>query len=764
MALDSPDIMQQPILGGIDPNAPAKDPSVGQGGVPSILAGAPDLATAVASAFLQHTAQIAQASPIAQKAKADAAAKEAAAKKPVDTNQPPAPGSFGSKLASAAQGVIGDLGDAAAAQGSKEQGWLGGVANTLNARNQRLAETQKNNILLAKTQAETVALHRNIYQQDQAIRGAAYKANQSFSDTYKVNHDIEDGITHDELINRANTDKDFATKYFVRATSEEPVLNAQGEPTKDKDGNPITTPTYSIITRATKDGSKDDKTVSADMAGEMSKYLGSNMPANTKLTSDQYAALDGQLNLTRNAVNILNNTNEKELSPEQMRSLRPYLNDETIQAAISHVPGSAYAGLQQYEQNADAHIAQLQQVMAAAQAKKDQQSYDTAKTQLADIQAEKQKVATFTSTAISPKQIERFDKEGDKAVAWVDKILHDPSSLSGDKASSVLPQLQEALKTETDPGRKMKLTAAVSAATQARDNYFHDMDRKARADQLAKQGDPNAAGKALANGDLTLADLRTRQTTADFILQATEAAKKIDSTYNPADEVNFEHIAKSPMNAVFMASARSLLEKGGTIDQLSDWGKKIPDNSLPVLNTWQDWKDLSLGKGPLAGYAALVLGAADDYGKVMGGGTASDSARDAALHLFAAAQTPEQRMDAIRGTLGGVGSQFNARVGKNKFIAREYGDFERSAFTPQQQVEQSQQQLERARGNQTAQQPTTTKQPAVHSMDVQRPKDLPTATKTKDFKNSKTGKVQTYWADISGKPLRPVADGEIPKE
>jgi hypothetical protein len=722
--------------------------------VPGIVAGAPDLATAVASAFMQHLAKN-QPPPVSEVVAKQKAA--AASAQPVDTNRPPAsaPGSFADKLGSAYDNLSGSLSDAAHASDTKG-GWLSGVANTLNARQQRLANAQKDAALLAKVQAETVAMHRNIYQQDQAIRDGAYKGNQTFVDQYKVNHDIEDSITHDDLMKRAQSDKDFVNKYFVRATGEEPMLDGNGLPKKDKDGNPVTSPTYTIITRATKDGSKDDKTVSADMAASMSKYLGSNMPANTKLTSDQFAALDGQLNLARNAVNILQNTNEKELSSEQTKILQPYLTDPTIQGAISHVPGSAYAGLLQYENNADAHIAQLQQQMAVAKDKKDQQGYDTAKAQIADLTAEKQKVQNFMSQAISPKQIERFDKESEEGIKWVDKVLHDPASLSGDKASSVIPQLQEALKTETDPGRKAKLTSAISAAETARDNYFHDMDRKAKADQMAKQGDPKAAAKELVSGNLTLADLKTRGTTADFILQATQEAHRLDPTYNPADEVNFEHVAKSPQAAVFFGSARSLLSKGGTLDQLNDWGNKIPDNGLPVLNTIDDWQNLARGKGPLAGYAALVLGAADDYGKVMGGGTASDSARDAALHLFAAAQTREQRMDAIRGTLGGVGSQYDARIGNNKFLQREYGSFARSGYAPESENKPA---ITTGKVNLNTQQ-----QPQVHSMDVQRPKDLPTAVATQEFKNAKTGKVQLYWKDISGKPLRPVAEGELPKE
>jgi hypothetical protein len=681
------------ILGGYNPEqeqtpqatplAPVQGAAPSQLQTASILQGAPDLATSVANAFLQHTATIAQNSPVAIKAAEQEKQKKVAAATPVDTSRPPAPapGSFGSKLAGAAEGVLGSLGDAAHASDTKG-GWLSGVANTLNARNERLAREAKDQALLAKTQAETVMMHRNIYQQDAAIRQASYKGNQDFVDTFKVNHDIDEGLTHDELMNRANADKNFAKNYYVRATADEPVLDVNGEPKKDKDGNPITSPTYAVISRATKDGQKDDKLVTPQMSADMDKFLGNKLPANTKLTVDQYASLDTALNNSRNAVNIIDSTNEKPLSDDQMKSLRPYLQDPTIQSAISHVPGSAYAGLQQYQKNADAHIADLNGKLDDAKAQNNQQAYDAIKTQIADITQEKQKVAAFESQAISPKQIERFDKEGDEGIKWVDKVLHDPSALSGDKASSVIPQLQTALAAETDPGRKMKLTQAISAATSARDNYFEDMKRKATADQVAKQGDPVTAGRLLANGEVTLADLRTRQTTTDFIEKAIDEAKKIDGKYNAADEVNFEHQAKSAAAGQFFGASRSLIEKGGTADQLFELGKTIPDNGLPVLNKFNDWVDLSKGKGPLAGYAALALGVADDYAKIMGGGAASDSARDYALHLFAAAQTQEQRMSAIKGLLGGAGSQFHGRVGDNKFFQREYDNFVRSDLSP----------------------------------------------------------------------------------
>jgi hypothetical protein len=763
---DAPDIQQQdPTQAGAAATLAGPAPNAALAATAPIIQGVPDLATAVSKAFLQHVSQNAQNSTLALKTAEMEKQKAAAAAQPVVAK--PAPGSFAEKLGGAANGLMGALGDASHASDTKG-GWLSGVANTLNARSKRLAENEKDKALLAKTQAETVAMHRNIYQQDAGIRQAAYKGNQDFENAYKENHDIENDIDHAELMKRAQADKDFATKYFVRATGENPVLDANGEPTKDKDGNPVTSPTYSIITRDTKNGEKDDKTVTPEMSADFKRYGVAAYPPNTKLTSNQFAASNGQLNLTRNAVNILNNSRDKELTDEQMKVLNPYLTDTSIQQAISHVPGSAYAGLLQYQQNADLHIQDLQAKAQVAAAKKDQAGLDNITTQIDDVTKEKQKVSAFTSQAVTEKQVEAYKKDSEEGIKWVDKILHDPTSLSGDKASGVIPQLQQALKTETDPGNKMKLTSAIDAAKLARDNYFEDMSRKATADQMAKQGDPVAAGRALADGKMTLADLRTRGTTADFLLKATDEATKLDKNYNPADEVNFEHIAKSPQGATFFGSARSLLSKGGTMDQLTEWGKKIPNNSLPTLNTAEDWVKLKEGKGPLAGYAALVLGVADDYGKVMGGGSASDNARDAALHLFAAAQTPEQRRDAINATLGAVGSQFDGRVGNNRFLAREYGDFVRSPLAPASE-NPVQQKISGTQPAATTAAPaagtTAAAKPAqVHATDVQRPKDLPTATNTKEFKNAKTGQTQLMWADISGKPLRAVAPGELPKE
>lgn len=255
------------------------------------------------------------------------------------------------------------------------------------------------------------------------------------------------------------------------------------------------------------------------------------------------------------------------------------------------------------------------------------------------------------------------------------KIERDPTELAGDKAAAAIPQLQNWLSVTTDPQRKDRIQRAIGVAQSAQHAYEQEKMAEANALNVLRQGDPMSAGKLLADGSLTLTDLKTRGSTPEFIVAATNAAKELSQgKYNPADEVIAEQVAKSPQLTQFFGSANSLINKGGTLDQLVAQGARIPNASLPVLNTAKDWTDLASGKGPLAGYAATVLGVADDYSKVMSGGVGSDTARDQALKLFAAAASPQMRAAAINSTRAAVLSQRNSRIGTNQFLQRRYGD------------------------------------------------------------------------------------------
>lgn len=197
----------------------------------------------------------------------------------------------------------------------------------------------------------------------------------------------------------------------------------------------------------------------------------------------------------------------------------------------------------------------------------------------------------------------------------------------------------------------------------------------ARQKQVLSQGDPQAAGQLLVNHDATLSELKSRGATPDFIEQALNAAHQLSGGKYNAQQADAEfQVAKSPANVGFFGSAGSLLDKGGTLDQLAAAAKDLPGGSFPALNNIADWEKRATGSGPIAKYASLALGVADDYSKVMGGGQGSDTSRLAALNLVGASQSPEQRAGSIDGIRGAVSSQKISRIGKNPVLLRMYGD------------------------------------------------------------------------------------------
>lgn len=216
--------------------------------------------------------------------------------------------------------------------------------------------------------------------------------------------------------------------------------------------------------------------------------------------------------------------------------------------------------------------------------------------------------------------------------------------------------------------------AAAKAGAEERERLPGEMSLAEQRQRLS-QGDPKAAGQLLVDGDATLSELKARGATPEFIARTLFAAKQLSGgKYNAQSAEAQFSVAKSPANVAFFGSAKSLTDKGGTLDQLAAAAKDIPGNQIPVFNSIADAAKAATGSGPVAKYASLLLGVSDDYSKVMGGGNGSDSSRAQALHLVPANASPEARAAAIEGIRGAVGSQLNSRIGNNSVMKRMYGD------------------------------------------------------------------------------------------
>ena len=194
-----------------------------------------------------------------------------------------------------------------------------------------------------------------------------------------------------------------------------------------------------------------------------------------------------------------------------------------------------------------------------------------------------------------------------------------------------------------------------------------------RARQAISDGDPNAAAVLLIDGTVAPSQLVSSRKPA-FAQQAFTAAAAKQPGWNAQKADADYKVASSPSQVAFFGSAKSLTDPGGTLDQLAAAGKDIPQNQIPVFNTVADAIKASTGSGPVAKYAAIALGVADDYAKVMGGGQGSDTSRTQALNIISQKQSPEQRAASIEGIRGAVGSQAKSRIGNNPVLKNMYGE------------------------------------------------------------------------------------------
>lgn len=305
------------------------------------------------------------------------------------------------------------------------------------------------------------------------------------------------------------------------------------------------------------------------------------------------------------------------------------------------------------------------------------------RSQIDNPQALKQLVDSAVQNSPKQRQLGAADTTAE-ARAKAAQTESDKFGATKDPNSSLYAPSQASVALGTAPGAaqiqagEANLAGRKSAA-EAAARQPYEMSLAAQRQALS-QGDPGAAAQLLVNGDATLSELKSRGATPDFIARTLFAANKLSGgKYNAQAADAAYSVAKSPAQVAFFGSAKSLTDKGGTLDQLAAAAKDIPHNQIPVFNTIADIEKAATGSGPVAKYASVLLGVTDDYSKVMGGGTGSDSSRAQAIHLVLLNASPEARAAAIEGIRGAVGSQINSRIGNNPTLKRMYGSADAAA-------------------------------------------------------------------------------------
>jgi hypothetical protein len=389
----------------------------------------------------------------------------------------------------AGNAIAANLGDASHSNDVKGGGWLSGVTSTLAAHGQRVAQEKQqqfendqksrtNDALIAHTQAETAQLQRNIYQQDADLRDRSYASNAKFVDSMRADHDVQDNISQTELEEMVKRDPKYLQTHYGRATGQEPVLDGNGKPKVDANGNQVMSPTWSLVSRTTKDGAGPG-TVEIDQAKHdfMLENTGNDIQVGTKMPLDQYANVFTTAQKVADSTSIINKNRADKMQADLKAQLQPYLQDGEVSHALASVPGNPLLGLQQAQGNIQQHMAVAQQQLAKAQQSGDQGAIQQAQQTLQGLQETGKKLDFVANNGFSDKDKQEFAKQqeterhdraeesqkrAELAQKKVESNFVNPSGsvgLTGDAYLKTLPQPQQQLLTSIAEGRN--LTAAI---------------------------------------------------------------------------------------------------------------------------------------------------------------------------------------------------------------------------------------------------------------------------------------------------------------
>jgi hypothetical protein len=491
----------------------------------------------------------------------------------------------------------------------------------------------------------------------------------------------------------------------------------------------------------------------------MEQFYGTKMPVGTKLTTGQFVAMDTTMQADRMAVNHLNNGREKPLSADEIKTLRPALTDPTIQAAISHKPGDPYGGVQEQIANGNQHVAEYQKQMADAQAQKNQPAYDWAKSQLADVQEEHEKLKQFAADAFTEKQVNAFEKKSSDFGTTYSELQKKSIGASGEQATGLAASAKAMLDDPTNDytaTQKKQLgdlvTQNLAVAKADEDRQIRKEDREAATKEALKKadesGDVSQAADLLRTGNMDPSQLSKRAKSYQATLneadkQEMAATGKHFDIAKAQTDFKFANNPATQNTLKYLNSLTGQDNKSGNLGELVSQSDKINRTEFPPINNAEAWAKINTGDSQMAAYYATVTEVADQVAKILQGGGSGSGTSDAKLVQAQALFNQKFTKDQVKGvseTLRNLlGNRKKEMIGDNRYLLKDFPQ-------PQEQKQQP---------TKSAGLPANAPKGAI-----QRPSDLPKAT---GFGPGPDGKT-LYWHDAAGNGLRKVNPGETPDE
>jgi hypothetical protein len=129
---------------------------------------------------------------------------------------------------------------------------------------------------------------------------------------------------------------------------------------------------------------------------------------------------------------------------------------------------------------------------------------------------------------------------------------------------------------------------------------------------------------------------------------------------------------KNPQTQNTLKMINAMSEPGGSIEIATNAARNLPQFNSTIANQVFNAAATQFGSAEASNFHTAMLGLADEYSKVMGGGISSDTARQQSLDLLKTAYSKGQLAGAVDIMRKDITARKSALIGNNTYLQRQY--------------------------------------------------------------------------------------------
>ncbi len=149
--------------------------------------------------------------------------------------------------------------------------------------------------------------------------------------------------------------------------------------------------------------------------------------------------------------------------------------------------------------------------------------------------------------------------------------------------------------------------------------------------------------------------------------------QKYGQPFSVAQATSDFKYATNPQTQNTLRMINGMTDAGGSLDIVANAAKNLPAVNSTVANKLFNIGSAQFGDPVLTNFHVAMLGLADEYSKVMGGGTSSDTGRQQALDILKDGYSNNQIAGAINILRSDIAARKAAIVGTNRYLQRQFG-------------------------------------------------------------------------------------------